>query len=52
MVVLGFVVALAVILAAAYLFTNAVDMLGGRLDLAQGRWAACSPPSERCCRRP
>jgi Ca2+/Na+ antiporter len=36
LVVLEFVGALAAILAAAYLFTNAVEMLGGRLDLGQG----------------
>ena len=36
MVVLEFVGALAAILAAAYLFTNAVEMLGGRLELGQG----------------
>ncbi len=36
MVVLEFAGALAAILAAAYLFTNAVEMIGGRLDLGQG----------------
>ena len=36
MVVLEFAGALAAILAAAYLFTNAVEMLGGRLELGQG----------------
>ena len=36
MVILEFVGALAAILAAAYLFTNAVEMLGGRLELGQG----------------
>lgn len=36
MVVLEFAGALAAILAAAYLFTNAVEMLGGRLNLGQG----------------
>ncbi|MEJ7841474.1 MAG: hypothetical protein WKF95_06850 [Rubrobacter sp.] len=34
--VLEFAGALAAILAAAYLFTNAVEMLGGRLELGQG----------------
>ena len=34
--VLEFAGALAAILAAAYLFTNAVEMLGGRLNLGQG----------------
>ena len=36
MVVLEFAGALVAILAAAYLFTNAVEMLGGRLELGQG----------------
>ena len=36
MVVLEFAGALAAILGAAYLFTNAVEMLGGRLNLGQG----------------
>jgi cation:H+ antiporter len=36
LVVLEFAGALTAILAAAYLFTNAVEMLGGRLDLGQG----------------
>ena len=36
MVILEFAGALAAILAAAYLFTNAVEMLGGRLELGQG----------------
>lgn len=36
MVVLEFAGALAAILIAAYLFTNAVEMLGGRLNLGQG----------------
>lgn len=36
MVFLEFVGALVAILAAAYLFTNAVEMLGGRLELGQG----------------
>ena len=36
MVVLEFAGALAAILIAAYLFTNAVEMLGGRLELGQG----------------
>lgn len=36
MVVLEFAGALAAILLAAYLFTNAVEMLGGRLKLGQG----------------
>jgi len=35
-VVLEFGLALVAILAAAYLFTNAVEMLGGRLELGQG----------------
>jgi cation:H+ antiporter len=35
-VILEFAGALAAILAAAYLFTNAVEMLGGRLELGQG----------------
>jgi cation:H+ antiporter len=35
-VVLEFAGALVAILAAAYLFTNAVEMLGGRLELGQG----------------
>ena len=36
MAVLEFAGALVAILAAAYLFTNAVEMLGGRLELGQG----------------
>jgi cation:H+ antiporter len=36
LVVLEFAGALAAILIAAYLFTNAVEMLGGRLELGQG----------------
>ncbi len=51
-VVLEFGLALVAILAAAYLFTNAVEMLGGRLELGQGPSGACSRPWGRRCRRP
>jgi hypothetical protein len=51
-VVLEFGFALVVIVGAAVLFTNAVEILGGRLRLEQGRSGACSRPWGPRCRRP
>ena len=42
---------LAGILGAAILFTNAVEILGDRLNLGAGAVGACSRPWARRCRR-
>jgi Ca2+/Na+ antiporter len=40
------------IVVAAALFTNAVELLGERLNLGQGAVGACSLPWAPPCRRP
>jgi Ca2+/H+ antiporter len=49
--VIGFIVALVVILLGAAFFTNAVEILGSRLGMRQGLWAAYSPRLGLPCRR-
>ncbi|MBA3471952.1 MAG: hypothetical protein H0T57_01780 [Rubrobacter sp.] len=41
---LEFGLALTAIVVAATLFTNGVEILGGRLGMRQGQWEACSRP--------
>ena len=52
MEILVFVVALAVILIGAELFTNGIEWFGHRLNLGEGRSGASSPRWRPRCRRP
>ena len=51
MAVLILVIALIVILIGAELFTNGIEWVGRKLDLAEGRWVRCLRPSAPPCPR-
>ena len=51
-VLVEFALSLAAIVVAASLFTNAVEILGGRLNLGEGPLGACSRPYAPPCLRP